>query len=141
MLSILLENETFSFIQSIDFVYLVNGHFVDEYNLVMSPKAKLVMSVEDLLVILHHLWAFDHTKYPVERQRINVSTLLLFTVYTSSRPGALVEASSASGTNECLTYDDVSVLVIPNPEEPARNVIIMRVTLLYTEGNRDTKKP
>ena len=38
-------------------------------------------------------------------------------------------------TNECLTYNDVRILLISNPEERARNVIIMEVTLLYTKGN------
>lgn len=61
--------------------------------------------------------------------------------YTSSRPGALVEASCAAGTNECLTYNDIRLLVIPNPSEPLRNVIVIEVTLLYTKGNRQTKKP
>lgn len=99
------------------------------------------MSVEDLLVALHQLWAFNGSAFPIERQRVQVSLLLLMIAYTSSRPGALVEASSASGSNECLTYNDVRLLVIPNPEEPIRNVVIMEITLLYTKGNRQTKKP
>ena len=120
---------------------LLNEQFVNEYDLDLSAKEKPVMSVEDLLVTLHHLWAFDHSAFPIERQRVQLALLLLIMAYTSSRPGALVEASCAAGTNECVTYNDVRILLIPNPEESARNVIVMEVTLRYTKGNRQTKKP
>ncbi|KAL9083196.1 MAG: hypothetical protein Q9159_005918 [Coniocarpon cinnabarinum] len=120
---------------------LLHKQFPDEYGLDLTAREKPVMSVEDLLVTLHHLWAFDRSTFPVERQRVQLALLLLVIAYTSSRPGALVEAACAAGTNECLTYNDVRLLIIPNPEEPARNVVVMEVTLLFTKGNRQTKKP
>lgn len=71
---------------------------------------------------------------------MQLALLLLIIAYTS-RPGALVEASCAAGTNECLTYNDVRLLIVLNPEELTRNVVVIEVTLLFTKGNRQTKKP
>ncbi|KAL9049391.1 MAG: hypothetical protein Q9162_007245 [Coniocarpon cinnabarinum] len=120
---------------------LLHGQFVDEYDLDMTTEKKSVMNVEDLLFLLHYLWAFDTFAFPIERQRVQLSLLLLIIAYTTSRPGALVEAHCAHGTNECLVYKDVRLLVIPNPEEPDRNVIVMEVSLRYTKGRRDTNRP
>lgn len=99
------------------------------------------MSVEDLLLVIHYLWVSDGCVFPVERQRVQLATLMLLTAYTSSRPGALVEASCAPGSNECITYNDIRILVIRNPEESMRNVVVMEITFRYTKGNRQTKKP
>lgn len=107
----------------------------------MTPKKKPVMSVEDLLLIIHHLWVSNGCAFPVERQRVQLATLLLLTAYTSSRPGALIEASCAPGSNECITYNDIRILVIRNPEESTTNIVVMEITLRYTKGNRQTKKP
>lgn len=119
----------------------MNEQFVDEIDLDLTTRSKPVMSVEVLLIALHYLGASDPSVFPIERQRVQLATIMLVIACTSSRPAALVEASCAAGSNECLTYDDTRLLVLPNPAEPDRHVVIMEVTLLYTKGNRKTKDP
>ncbi|KAH0545274.1 hypothetical protein FGG08_000573 [Glutinoglossum americanum] len=119
----------------------IDGPLKDEHDLDLSVRSKPVMGVDDLLVILHYHWALDKTTFPHERQRIQLSLLLLMIAYTSSRPGALIESGCLRGSNEALCYKDVHVLIIKNPEEPGHNMIVMEVTLRFMKGKRGKSQP
>ncbi|KAI9766747.1 MAG: hypothetical protein M1839_004778 [Geoglossum umbratile] len=114
----------------------IDGPLREEHDLDLSvhpfPRSRFSLAnIDDLLVILHYQWAFDTATFPHERQRAQLSLLLLMIAYTSSRPGALIESESLRGSNEALCYKNVRVLVIKNPYEPDYNMIVMEVTSRY----------
>jgi len=119
----------------------IDGPLQDEYDLDLSVRSKPVMSVDDLLVVLHYHWALDTATFPHERQRVQLALLLLMIAYTASRPGALVESGCLRGSNEVLYYKDIRLLVIENPKEPGHNLLVMEVTLLFMKGERGKSKP
>lgn len=53
------------------------------------------MGVDDLLHVLVYHWSKDFSVYPNEKQRVRVAMVLLFAVYTSSRPAKLVDAEAS----------------------------------------------
>ncbi|KAF2174473.1 hypothetical protein K469DRAFT_648257, partial [Zopfia rhizophila CBS 207.26] len=64
-----------------------------QYKLETSVRDKPVLSVDDLLLVLHHHWVLDTWVYPDEEQRLLLALLFLFAAYTGSRPCSLVDAS------------------------------------------------
>ncbi len=99
------------------------------------------MNVNDLLLVLQYHWAFDTETFPHERQRVQLSLLLLMAAYTATRPGALVESGCARGSNRAICYKDIDLLIlsIPNPGE--RDVLIMEATLIHRKGGQEGSKP
>lgn len=57
------------------------------YNLDVSTDEKPAMNVDDVYLILYHLWAVDTATFPDGRQRLQIA---LLTAYTATQPGALV---------------------------------------------------
>ena len=60
------------------------------YNLDVSTDEKPATNVDDVYLILYHLWAVDTATFPDGRQRLQIALLMLLTACTATRPGALV---------------------------------------------------
>ena len=99
------------------------------------------MSVDDLLQLLHHHWALCTDYYSIERQRVQHALIILLMVYTSARPGTLVEGSGYYDTDDCLKYKDIEIFKVRDPEMPSRNILIMMVTLRLMKGRRNKGLP
>lgn len=89
------------------------------------------MSVEDLRCVLRHHWAYDQEIYATERQRVQMSLLLLLSAFTSSRPGAILQSGCAKGSNRALRYRDVELMLLPNPTPGKRDLWVMKVTFRH----------
>jgi hypothetical protein len=48
------------------------------------------MNVDDIYLILHRHWVVDTAIFPDDRQRVQITLLILEMVYTAMRPAALV---------------------------------------------------
>lgn len=48
------------------------------------------MDIDDVYLVLHHLWVLDISVFPDERQRLQLAFLILLSAYTATRPAALV---------------------------------------------------
>jgi hypothetical protein len=99
------------------------------------------MNINDLLLVLQYHWAFDREAFPHERQRVQLSLLLLMAAYTATRPGALVESGCARGSNRAICYKDINLLILSNPNPGERDLLVMEVTLVYRKGDQDGSKP
>ncbi|KAN0071789.1 Protein of unknown function (DUF3435) domain containing protein [Elaphomyces granulatus] len=86
---------------------------------------KPVVSVEDLVTILHYHWCLDNASNPL---------LMLFITYTT---GALIESGCLRGSNDTLCYKDIVLRVVPNPYQLDRHVLVMEVALLFMKGKRN----
>jgi hypothetical protein len=64
-----------------------------------------VLSVDDLLELLHYNMVLDTAVLPNEEQRILLNLLLLFAAYTGARPVSLVDASVKDPDES--THDEV----------------------------------
>ena len=142
-----------------------------KYKLDTSVKAKPVMGVDDLLRVLIYHCAKDTSVFPNERQRVQLSLILLFAAYTSSRPAELVDAEPSekdkarvkdlnwntpddSDHNEdedgatteakrskAICYEDIRLMVLRNPDKGGRPVVAMEVTLSHHKGVNRKSKP
>ena len=93
------------------------------------------MFVQDFYVILYVHWVEDARFLP-GLVRTQISTLYLLSAATATRPGALVESSSAKGTNKALWYEHVEILKTRPPNDPTRTVMAVRVNLVHVKDSR-----
>ena len=125
------------------------------------------MNVDDIYLVIHHHWIQDTSVFPDERQRLQLALLIHLQAYTASRRAALVyksidrrklkehyigwedESGSDADIDEMdldseeiktLCYEDVTLLMLPNPEGE-RDIIVMEVTLKYTKGAKRKPRP
>ncbi|KAI9732135.1 MAG: hypothetical protein M1834_004231 [Cirrosporium novae-zelandiae] len=105
-----------------------------------SQKAnKPCLGVDDAILILESLWSRMNLAFSNERHRVQLSLLILIHAFTTQRPGSIVESSDYYGTNRCLCYKHVHLLLVPNPEELGRPIIIMELKLEHLKGKREEK--
>jgi hypothetical protein len=115
-------------------------------------REKAVMDVDDVYLVLHHLWVLDTSVFPDEQQRLQLAFLILLSAYTATRPAALVykvidqikqrehylgwendedydndkmELDWEDIKTRC--YEDVTLLMLPNPE--GKRDLLTEVTL------------
>lgn len=121
------------------------------------------MDADDVYRALHHHWRHDISAFPDERQRIQVSAMILFQSGTASRPRALVykrlsktrmknhyfESGSESDEEEnewildeynaeeddfkTVTYRDIQLSILKG-SDGGRDLPVLEVTLRWTKG-------
>lgn len=57
-----------------------------------------MLSVDDLVLVLHHHWILDDSTFADERQRVQLAMLLLLAGYTGQRPCSILETTRRSKT-------------------------------------------
>ena len=104
-------------------------------------RQKHVIGHQGLYGALYYHWKFDTEIFPLEWERVQLVAVLLFSAYTGSRPGAIVESGCAGirGTNAALLYKDIKLrLLRPPGEEP---LLILEVTIRLDKGKRKRSQP
>ena len=89
--------------------------------------------------MLHYHWALDTSTFPNERQRLQLSLLLLMLAYTGARPGALVECSLLRGSNQALRYRDMDLIVLRDADDSQYHILVMTVKVVLNKGARDNE--
>ncbi|KAI9869309.1 MAG: hypothetical protein M1813_000098 [Trichoglossum hirsutum] len=54
---------------------------------------------------------------------------------TTTRPGALVESSSAKGSNKALSYEHVTVMKVRDITDPKCSTIVVKVDLVHIKNS------
>lgn len=87
---------------------------------------------------------------------MQLALLLQTAAYTASRPGALVDSGRKNSGEESyddesdkdceeqsrtLCYEDITLLLLPNPTPGERDVLVIEVTLAHTKGEERQPKP
>lgn len=57
--------------------------------------------------MLHYHWIVCTDYYPVERQRLQHTLLILLFASTSARPGTIIEGGGYYDENDALKYKDI----------------------------------
>ena len=92
------------------------------------------MYVQDLYAVLHALWV-DDTKALYGRIQVQLSLIFLLSSATSTRPGALVESSSARGSNKALSYEYVTVMKVHDTTDREWSMIVIGVNLVHIKNS------
>ena len=111
-----------------------------DFELILESKPKPEMSFEDLRCLFRHHWVDDKKRYPTERQRIQMSLLLLLSAFTASRPGAILANGSAQESrNQFLRYRDIELMLVAEPGK--RDIWVMKVTFMFLKAHQVRSNP
>jgi hypothetical protein len=86
----------------------------EDHEVSRRARRKDTLSAEDLGILLQWLWKYGTSTFANERQRVQMSLLMLFSAFTGSRPGTLLanQTSSSTDSRESST-DDLSSSALP----------------------------
>ena len=111
-----------------------------EHGFDLSVAPKPTMTTEDLAIIIHYRWVHDSSIFPIERQRVQFAFVMLLIAYTGSRPGALMNTESGEESKaKGLRYEDIELVLLRDPENPAVHVLVMHAVLHHMKGTDVTR--
>ncbi|KAF2731443.1 hypothetical protein EJ04DRAFT_554701 [Polyplosphaeria fusca] len=115
-------------------------NWIPSLELDRSKKEKLAMYVQTLYAIIHALWVYDTKPLP-GFVRIQISLLLLLSVATGTRPGAVVESASNKGSNKALCFKDVELMKVRSISDPNKSTIVVNVNLEHVKNKSKDGTP
>src|SRR5271170_3324654 len=79
----------------------------EDHDVSRRARRKDTLSAEDLGILLQWHWKYGTSTFANERQRVQMSLLMLFSAFTGSRPGTLLadDNSSSKDSRESSTND------------------------------------
>jgi hypothetical protein len=92
------------------------------------------MYVLDLYTILRALWTMD-AKPRHGRFRAQIDTILVLAGATATRPQALIESSSAKGSNKALSYEHITILRVRDKKNRNRTTTVVLVNLVHIKNS------
>lgn len=100
----------------------------DEYDLDLGAKTQLSVYIYDLLFTTYHLMAVSDVHFPTVQYQHQLSTLRKMMTSTSARLGTLAESFRYMRSNDALKWKDIKLYMVKHPEDPACQVLLMRIT-------------
>ena len=102
----------------------------EEHALDDSETDKPLLDVVDFLEVLRCHWVTDTNTFPHERQRVQLTTILLLAAFTGSRPEALLG----------ITYRDFNLFVQRN-QRTGEIALTLQLQLKKTKSRQKRKRP
>ncbi|TGJ70084.1 hypothetical protein EYR41_006076 [Orbilia oligospora] len=127
-----------------------------KFNLEESTKDKPTANVDDLRVVLHHLWHFSNQHFAIERCRIQLAAVVLLICATSCRPGSLVEiremekdddaaleSKKKPKAGDSLKYKDIELYLVRHPNQDLKGEVclVMLLRNRLSKRSRNLKEP
>ncbi len=100
-----------------------------------DAREKYLLSATDFEIMARGIFE-DTEGFRTARMMLQVLYALLLQSLSSERPGAIIESSSHSGTNEALMWRDHEFHVLPNPDDPNSPIILIRIKIHLLKGYR-----
>jgi hypothetical protein len=95
------------------------------------------MYVQDLYAIIDAHWTMD-AKPRHGRFRVQMGAILLLSGATATRPQALVESSSARGSNKALSYEHITILKVRDAKNFNQTTTVALVSLVHIKNSGGT---
>ena len=80
----------------------------EDHDVSRRNRQKDTLSAEDLGILLQWHWKYGTAAFTNERQRVQLSLLMLFSAFTGSRPDTLLGDDSLSKNSQESSIDDSS---------------------------------
>jgi len=67
--------------------------------------------------------------------------LLLLSIATAIKLGALVESASAKGSNKAVWFKNINIIVICSKEHSNKSIVVVNINLEYIKNKEKDGKP
>lgn len=115
--------------------YVNSDDFLEMAQLTTAKLPKRPAHIADVKLIIDAMYK-DTRIFKTNRQRISIIALLLLSMTSAERPGALVESSAYRNSNESLLWGDIDFIVVPDKDCPDRPTTVAKVTINYLKAGR-----
>ncbi|KAF8207279.1 hypothetical protein K438DRAFT_431447 [Mycena galopus ATCC 62051] len=115
------------------FVY--SQEVLDATPLSTKMRPKPIATSQDLDAAISFVWS-DTAIFPTTRGKAQFNAVNILCALTSQRPGAIIESSCYEDTNEAILWEDIEIIVIPNPKDPKRPHIVIGITFRLNKAQR-----
>jgi hypothetical protein len=89
----------------------------EDHDVSRRARRKDTLSAEDLGILLQWHWKYGMSTFTNERQRVQMSLLMLFSAFTGSRPATLLaDGSSSSNDSQEGSADDLSSTLVDDSD-------------------------
>jgi hypothetical protein len=88
----------------------------EDHDVSRRARRKDTLSAQDLGILLQWRWKYSPSTFANERQRVQISLLMLFSTFTGSRPATLLDIPSSNDSQEAST-DDLSESTLANDSD------------------------
>ena len=94
-------------------------HDDHDHDVSRRARRKDTLSAEDLGILLQWHWKYGPSTFANERQRVQMSLLMLFSAFTGSRPATLLADDSSSSSNDSqeASIDGLSESTLANDSD------------------------
>jgi hypothetical protein len=103
--------------------------------LTTKMRDKPIADSIDVEILIRGIWQ-NKTHFRTNRMRGQIVYTILLSAFSSERPGAVVESSGYRHSNEALEWGDHDFLIVPNPRNPRRPIIVAIVGIRLLKGQR-----
>lgn len=107
-------------------------YLTPKYNLDTSQKEKAGIYIEDLAILLNHIWIRDEQPFAHERLRVQLAANLILAGATATRPGALIGM---------LLYENLEFQLFPPMPGETRPRIALIVNLEHIKRTAGRSEP
>ncbi|KAJ6437019.1 hypothetical protein O9K51_10316 [Purpureocillium lavendulum] len=107
-------------------------YLTPKYNLDTSQKEKAGIYIEDLAILLNHIWIRDEQPFAHERLRVQLAANLILAGATATRPGALIGM---------LLYENLEFQLFPPVPGETRPRIALIVNLEHIKRTAGRSEP
>ena len=115
--------------------------FCQKFSLVRGTKQTYTVGHHTLLGMIHYHWTFDESLFTIERERVQLVTVLLFLAYTGARPGSILESGTTGirGSGQAMLYRDLKLKLL-QPSDGS-SLLVLEVTIRLEKGKRTRPSP
>ncbi|ODA78130.1 hypothetical protein RJ55_06734 [Drechmeria coniospora] len=110
----------------------IQTYLTPKYGLDTSKKEKAGIYIEDLAILLNHIWIRDEQQFAHERLRVQLAANLILAGATATRPGALIGM---------LLYENMEFQVFPPVTGDIRPRIALVVNLEHIKRTAGSSEP
>ncbi|CAG8079571.1 unnamed protein product [Penicillium nalgiovense] len=112
-----------------------------EYGLNLGAKQQPPFSINELLLVTHHLLDACDMAFPTFRCLLQLNTLRKMMASTSARPGTLTLSTGYMRGNDALKWKDIELFMVKDPEDPGSQILLMKVQHRLNKGRRNEGAP
>ncbi|KAF7370646.1 hypothetical protein MSAN_00697600 [Mycena sanguinolenta] len=98
-------------------------------------RPKPIGSSHDLDEMVFFVWK-DKRYFVTTRSKAQFNGVNMISALTGQRPGTIMESRDYEDTNECIQWGDVTIIIVPNDDDPFRPHIVVELLFRNLKGKR-----
>ncbi|KAJ7041848.1 hypothetical protein C8F04DRAFT_1176933 [Mycena alexandri] len=119
--------------------YISSAELKEVAPLSTAMRTKPIADAVDLVAMIKYVLE-DKAIFRTNCAKAQFNLVNIIAALTGERPGAILESVRYRRTNEAITWGDLKIYVVPNPDDPHSPYIAVLLLIRLPKGNRGIEK-